>query len=129
MKLPLDTHAFLWWVTDDPQLSSRARRILRDSSNEAYFSAVSGWEIAIKTRLGRLSVAGHNLEDFIAEQVAANGFQVLPIHLNHALRTYSLPDYHRDPFDRLLIAQAIIEELALVTADRKLGNYKVRIVW
>ena len=129
MKVLLDTHAFLWWVTDDPQLSSRARRILGDSSNEAYFSAVSGWEIAIKTRLGRLSVAGDSLEDFVAEQVAANGFQVLPIHLNHALRTYSLPEYHRDPFDRLLIAQALIEELALVTADRKLGDYKVRIVW
>jgi PIN domain nuclease of toxin-antitoxin system len=61
--------------------------------------------------------------------VAANGFQILPIHLNHALRTYSLPYNHRDPFDRLLIAQALIEELALVTADRKLGDYKVRIVW
>jgi PIN domain nuclease of toxin-antitoxin system len=129
VKLLLDTHAFLWWVTDDPQLSSRARRILGDSSNEVYFSAVSGWEIAIKTRLGRLSLGGDNLEDFVAEQVAANGFQLLPIHLNHALRTYSLPDCHRDPFDRLLIAQALIEELALVTADRKLGDYKVRIVW
>jgi PIN domain nuclease of toxin-antitoxin system len=129
MKVLLDTHAFLWWVTDDPQLSSRARRILSDSSNEVYFSAVSGWEIAIKTRLGRLSLGGDNLEDFVAEQVAANGFQLLPIHLNHALRTYSLPDCHRDPFDRLLIAQALIEELALVTADRKLGDYKVRIVW
>jgi PIN domain nuclease of toxin-antitoxin system len=129
VKVLLDTHAFLWWVTDDPQLSSRARRILGDSSNEAYFSAVSGWEIAIKARLGRLSVAGDNLEDFVAEQVVANGFQVLPIHVNHTLRTYSLPDYHRDPFDRLLVAQAIIEELALVTADRKLGDYKVRIVW
>ena len=128
MKLLLDTHAFLWWVTDDPQLSSRARRILGDSSNEVYFSAVSGWEIAIKTRLGRLSLGGDNLEDFVAEQVAANGFQLLSIHLNHALRTYSLPD-HRNPFDRLLIAQALIEELALVTADRKLGDYKVRIVW
>ena len=93
MKVLLDTHAFLWWVTDDPQLSSRARRILGDSSNEAYFSAVSGWEIAIKTRLGRLSVAGDNLEDFVAEQVAANGFQVLPIHLNHVLRTYGEPEH------------------------------------
>jgi PIN domain nuclease of toxin-antitoxin system len=128
VKVLLDTHAFLWWISDDRRLSSRARRILGDGSNEVYFSAVSGWEIAIKTRLGRLSVAGDNLEDFVAEQVAANGFEVLPIHLNHALRTYSLPDYHRDPFDRLLIAQALIEELTLVTADRKLGDYKVRIV-
>jgi PIN domain nuclease of toxin-antitoxin system len=129
VKVLLDTHAFLWWFTDDRQLSSRARRILGDGSNEVYFSAASGWEIAIKTRLGRLSVVGDNLEDFVAEHVAANGFEVLPIHLNHALRTYSLPDYHRDPSDRLLIAQALIEELTLLTADRKLSDYKVRIVW
>jgi PIN domain nuclease of toxin-antitoxin system len=87
VKVLLDTHAFLWWITDDRQLSSRARRILGDGSNEVYFSAASGWEIAIKTRLGRLSLGGDNLEDFVAEQVAANGFQLLPIHLNHALRT------------------------------------------
>ncbi|MCL5044218.1 MAG: type II toxin-antitoxin system VapC family toxin [Deltaproteobacteria bacterium] len=129
MKVLLDTHAFLWWIADDPQLSPRARRILGASANEVYFSAASGWEIAIKARLGRLSVAGADVESFVAQQVAANGFQVLPINLAHALKTYSLPDHHKDPFDRLLVAQAATEELALVSADRQLAAYKVRIVW
>jgi PIN domain nuclease of toxin-antitoxin system len=129
VKVLLDTHAFLWWVADDPQLSPRARRILGESANEVYFSAASGWEIAIKARLGRLRVAGANIADFVAEQVAVNGFQVLPVNLGHALRTYTLPDHHKDPFDRMLVAQAISEELALVSADRKLAAYKVRIVW
>ena len=129
MKVLLDTHAFLWWVTDDAQISARARRLVADNSNEVYFSAVSGWEIAIKARLGRLSIGSGDVEAFIAEQVAANRFEVLPIHLNHALRTCSLPDFHRDPFDRLLIAQATIEELALLSADRELAKYKVRLIW
>jgi PIN domain nuclease of toxin-antitoxin system len=129
VKVLLDTHAFLWWVTDDAQLSSRARRVMGDSSNNVYFSAVSRWEIAIRARLGRLSVGGDDIENFVAQQVAANGFQVLPIHLNHALRTYSLPDRHKDPFGRLLVAQAAIEELAVVSADPKLAHYKVRTVW
>jgi PIN domain nuclease of toxin-antitoxin system len=129
VKLLLDTHVFLWWLTDDQQLSSRARRMLGDSSNEVYFSAVSGWEIAIKTRLGRLRLVGDNVESLVAEQVAANGFSALPVHLNHALRTYSLPDHHRDPFDRLLIAQAMIEELPLVSVDRRLAEYKIRLIW
>ena len=129
MKVLLDTHAFLWWITDDPRLPSRARQIISDNSSDVYFSAVSGWEIAIKARLGRLSLAVDNIENFVAQQVAANAFQVLSIHLNHALRTYSLPDHHKDPFDRLLVAQAAIEEMALLSADSKLADYKVRIVW
>ncbi len=129
MKVLLDTHVFLWWITDDPQLSPRARRVVGASANEVYFSAASGWEIALKARLGRLSVAGADVESFIAEQAAANGFQILPITLTHALKTYSLPGHHNDPFDRLLVAQAATEELALVSADRQLAAYKIRIVW
>jgi PIN domain nuclease of toxin-antitoxin system len=129
VKVLLDTHAFLWWVTDDGQLSARARRVIGGSANEVYFSAVSGWEIAIKARLGRLRLKGDDLQSLIAKQVAANDFQLLPVHLNHALRTYSLPGHHNDPFDRLLIAQADIEDLALLSADPKLTDYKIRIVW
>ena len=105
-KVLLDTQAFLWWVADDPQLSAHARRILGDTSNDMYFSVASGWEIAIKARLGRLSIVGDNVGDFVAEQISANGFQILPINLSHALGTYSLPDHHKDLFDRLLVAQA-----------------------
>jgi len=129
VKVLLDTHAFLWWVTEDPKLSARARRIIGNSSNDVYFSAVSGWEIAIKAGLGRLRIGDGSVEDFVAEHVAVNGFQVLAIQLRHVLRTASLPGQHRDPFDRLLVAQAIGEELTLMSADRALAEYKVKIVW
>ncbi len=129
MRVLLDTHAFLWWIADDPRLSSRARRTIADSSNDVYFSAASAWEIAIKARLGRLKVVGDDVERLVAEQVIDNGFQALSIHLNHALGTYSLPNHHRDPFDRLLLAQCAAEGLALVSADRRLAGYRVRIIW
>ena len=129
MKVLLDTHTFLWWVSDDRQLSSRARRIVGSGSNEVYFSAVSGWEIAIKARLGRLSIAGNDPEAFVAQQVSANNLSILPIHLSHALKTYALPDHHKDPFDRLLVAQSIIEALPLLSADRHLAEYRVRVIW
>jgi PIN domain nuclease of toxin-antitoxin system len=129
VKVLLDTHAFLWWVADDPQLSTRARRIMGNSSNDVYFSAVSGWEIAIKVGLGRLRIGDESVEDFVAEHVAVNGFQVLAIQLGHTLGTASLPDHHSDPFDRLLVAQAISEKMALISADRALAEYKLKIVW
>ncbi len=129
MKVLLDTHAFLWWITDDSRLSARARRVLADGANQVYFSAASGWEIAIKARLGRLDIAAGDLDGFMAQQIAANGFEVLAIKLNHALRTYSLPGHHKDPFDRILIAQAMSEGLALLSGDRDLAAYKVRILW
>ena len=129
MKVLLDTHAFLWWVSDDRQLSRRARRIIGDGSNEVFFSAVSGWEIAIKVRLGRLRIDADDPEAFVAQQVSANNLGILPIHLSHALRTYSLPDHHRDPFDRLLVAQSTIEAIPLLSADRRLSEYRVRVIW
>jgi PIN domain nuclease of toxin-antitoxin system len=129
VKVLLDTHSFLWWVTDDPQLSARARRTISSGSNEVHFSAVSAWEIAIKAGLGRLRIGDGDTEQFIAQQVAVNGFGVLAIEMSHALKTASLPNYHRDPFDRLLIAQAMSEEMALISADRALADYRVKIVW
>jgi len=102
LRILLDTHAFIWWIGDDPRLSERARGLIRDDgANEVFFSAASGWEIAIKVHIGGLKVATTHLEKFIPEQLAANGCQVLPISLRHTLRTYGLPDYHRDQFDRL----------------------------
>lgn len=128
MKVLLDTHAFLWWVSDDRHLSTRARRTIGDGSNEVYFSAVSGWEIAIMARLGRLSIAGNDPEAFVAQQVSTNNLRIPPINLSHALKTYSLPDHHRDPFDRLLVAQSIIGALPLLSADRRLAEYRVRVI-
>ena len=100
-----------------------------DDASEVFFSAASGWEIAIKARLGRLSLATADLESFVAEQLASNGFKVLPVNLQHALRTYRLPDHHKDPFDRLLVAQALVEDLALISADRRLAEYPIRVLW
>ncbi len=128
MRLLLDTHAFLWWITDSPHLSATARELIGNGKNEVFFSAASGWEIAIKARLGRLTLPG-DPERFLAEQLAANAFQVLPVYLHHAMRVYSLPDHHRDPFDRLLVAQAEVEGMAIVSGDPQLARYPVPVRW
>lgn len=128
MKLLLDTHAFLWWICDDGRLSGRARALLADGQNEVYFSAASAWELAIKAGAGRVVLPG-DPERFVAEQVAANAFQVLPVHIRHALKVFSLPPLHRDPFDRMLVAQAVVEEMPILSADAQLARYPVEIIW
>jgi PIN domain nuclease of toxin-antitoxin system len=128
MRLLLDTHAFLWWVTDDRRLTAAARGLIGDGANEVFFSVASAWEIVVKSSLGRISLEG-NWDAVIAEQVEANAFQVLPIHLRHALTVSGLPDLHRDPFDRMLVAQAVSEELIMLSSDRQLAEYPVQIRW
>lgn len=128
MRLLLDTHAFLWWITDDARLSDRARRSIADQRNVVFFSAASGWEIVVKAGLGRLTLR-QDPERLIPEQVAANAFEVLPVHLHHALRIHSLPPLHRDPFDRVLVAQALSEQMALVSGDPQIAQYPVDVVW
>jgi PIN domain nuclease of toxin-antitoxin system len=124
----LDTHAFLWWISDDHRLSDRAREIIGEGRNELFFSAASGWEISIKAGLGRLEMPD-GLQRFIADQLSRNAFRVLPIHLSHALHTRVLPDHHRDPFDRILVSQAILEEMPLLSADSLISRYPVEVVW
>jgi PIN domain nuclease of toxin-antitoxin system len=124
----LDTHVFLWWVTDSPRLSSRVREVIADGHNELFFSAASGWEIAIKARLGRLEIPDEP-ERFLTEQLSRNAIQSLPVYLSHAVRTYALPAHHRDPFDRLLVSQAILESLTLLTADPQISRYPVETIW
>ena len=128
MRLLLDTHAFLWWVTDDRRLTAAARGLIGDGANEVFFSVASAWEIVVKSSLGRISLEG-DWDAVIAELVEANAFQVLPIHLRHALTVGRLPDLHRDLFDRMLVAQAVSEELIMLSADRRLGEYPVQIRW
>jgi PIN domain nuclease of toxin-antitoxin system len=128
LRVLLDTHAFLWWIGDDPRLSERAREVLSDGDNDLVFSAASGWEIAIKARLGRLHVPG-DLNTYLFRQLTENYTSVLPVHLSHALRVHALPDHHRDPFDRLLVAQAIVEEIPLLSADPRIARYPVEVVW
>ncbi|MFW6105339.1 MAG: type II toxin-antitoxin system VapC family toxin [Chloroflexota bacterium] len=128
MKVLLDTHAFLWWIADDPQLSAHARQIIGNGENELFLSAASGWEIATKVRLGKLDMPD-NLESFVLEQMAVNAIVTLPIRMSHALHVHKLPEHHRDPFDRLLVSQAQLENLPILTADPQIAQYAARIIW
>jgi len=128
MKVLLDTHAFLWWIMNDPRLSERATAIIAAPENSVYMSAASAWEIAIKAQIGKLSLA-QPVEQYIPAQVTINGFIDLPISLGHALQTYSLPLHHRDPFDRILVAQSQLEEMFLLSADPLLSRYAVDVIW
>ena len=128
MRVLLDTHVFLWWVNDDKQLSATGRNIIGDGRNEIFLSVASGWEMAIKTQLGKLTMPS-NFEQFITDQLLQNAITTLPIQLSHALHIYTLPLHHRDPFDRLLVAQSQLENLPILTADGQLGRYDVEIIW
>lgn len=128
MRVLLDTHAFLWWITDDPQLSPRARQIISDGKNELLLSAASGWEIATKVRLGKLDLP-EDLESFIFKQMALNAIESLPIRMSHALHVHTLPHYHRDPFDRLIVSQAQLENLPILTADPQIARYATKTIW
>jgi PIN domain nuclease of toxin-antitoxin system len=128
MKVLLDTHTFLWWIANDPQLSLSAKQIMEDANTEPLLSAVSGWEIAIKSRLGKLKLPA-DLQGFIAEQLRVNAIQVLPIQMSHALHVFTLPDHHRDPFDRMLVAQSQLEQLPILTCDPQIARYAVIVMW
>jgi PIN domain nuclease of toxin-antitoxin system len=128
MKYLLDTHAFLWFVSDDNKLSPKAKSIIKDHHNEIYFSAASAWEISIKIRLGRLTIE-ENLEPFIVAQLAKNNFQTLSITIFHSIYTSKLPEIHKDPFDRMIIAQSKAENMSLISKDKNIKKYKVPVVW
>ncbi len=128
MRYLLDTHAFLWWILDDPRLSPRAGAIIRDPDNEVLFSAASAWEIVIKAQLGRITFED-DLAELIPRQVAANGFVSLAVTTDHALQVSALPMLHRDPFDRMLVAQAQREKATLLSADPAVAQYPVETLW
>jgi len=128
VRVLLDTHTFLWWLLDDPKLSPECRRILDDGANEVLFSAASGYELAYKARQGRLTLPDAP-EIYVRSRLVANGFGALSIELNHALRAAMLPMIHRDPFDRLLVAQGQLEGIPIVTADPIISQYDVEVIW
>lgn len=128
MRVLLDTHAFLWWVSDAAELSVRARRTIANQHNECFLSVVSCWEMAIKVSLGKLQLAGR-LERFIPDQLTVNGFKELPLEIGHTGRVARLPFHHRDPFDRILAAQALEEDLAITSADPIFGRYGIKQIW
>ena len=128
MDVLLDTHTLLWWLFDDPRLSDRAREVITDPSNGIRVSAASGWEIATKHRIGKLPEAGDVATD-LARYVRKARFLSLPIDLEHALAAGALPGPHRDPFDRMLIAQSTLERLPVVTRDPVFREYGAQVVW
>ncbi len=124
MRCLLDTHAFLWWVSDDPSLGSAARGLIADPKVEVFVSAASIWEIAIKTKLGKLEFDADPLLE-----VGANGMHELAMTGRHALAAGSLPRHHDDPFDRMLVAQAKLESMVLISRDARLRQYGVDLVF
>lgn len=128
MKLLIDTHTFLWFVSGDSNLRASARRRIESGSNEKYFSIASVWEMAIKMSLRKLEL-DDPLEDVVTRGTVDSGIALLDISKAHAIRTATLPWHHRDPFDRLLVAQALENDLAIVARDNAFDQYGVRRVW
>ena len=127
MTLLLDTHAFLWFVTGDRRLSRKARRAVEAADSELLISTASVWEVAIKASLGRLTLPT-SIHHYFDDKVAA-GFIILPIEWVHAAKVAELPFHHRDPFDRLIIAQGLVEGIPIVSGDPEFKSYGARIVW
>jgi PIN domain nuclease of toxin-antitoxin system len=128
VRILLDTHALLWWLFDDPKLSRKARRTIADPETEALVSSASAWEIATKHRLGKLPEAG-DVVTRLPAYLRAGRFTELPISVAHALQAGRLPGPHRDPFDRMLIAQATAETLPVVTNDPVFRDYGTQVLW
>jgi len=124
MRLLLDTHVFLWWLTDNRRLSREARTAITDPDSVVHVSAANCWEIAIKASLGKLKIAGADIES----EIAANGFVELAITARHAFSAGRLPRHHDDPFDRMLVAQAEAEKLVLVTHDEIFRSYGLNLL-
>ena len=128
MRLLLDTHALLWWLFDDPHLPENPRQLLADPDNEILVSSASAWEICTKHRIGTLPAAARLVRD-LAGWVNRAGFSELPVTIRHAQRAGNWPQRHRDPFDRMLAAQSVLEDLPLVSRDKVLKTFGAQLIW
>ncbi len=128
MRLLLDTHTFLWFIEDHQSLGAEARRLIEEPSNEVFLSIASIWEMAIKLSLGKLHL-GQPFDQFIANQLESNNISPLDISIKHAAAIADLPFHHRDPFDRLLVAQSLVEGYPILSADITLDAYGVMRRW
>jgi PIN domain nuclease of toxin-antitoxin system len=128
MRYLLDSHAFLWFAKNDPRLSPTALSAIQNAGSELYLSVASAWEISIKVGLGKLQV-NQPLDTFLPRQLHQNGIQLLPITLEHAITVSALPLHHRDPFDRLLVAQSSESSIPLISADPILDQYGIQRIW
>jgi PIN domain nuclease of toxin-antitoxin system len=128
VRLLLDTHAFLWFITHDPKLSTTAEGLIADPNNEILVSPASYWETAIKVSIGKYPLSAP-YETFITQGIDGNGFKILPIEPGHAAALTIMPFHHRDPFDRLLVAQAQVEKISVVSNDAILDQYGITRLW
>lgn len=128
MRFLLDTHTLIWWMTNDLHLSRSARALIEQKDNTSLVSAVSAWEIATKVRLGRLPAAEGLVQDFVVDLVRQR-IQILTVSAEHGIRAGLLPGPHKDPFDRMLIAQALAENVPIMSNDRALDGYGVKRLW
>ncbi len=128
MRVLLDTHTFLWFLLDDPKLSPLARDIIIDGANKVEISPASFWEIAIKISLGKYELS-EPYQDFIEQELTKNAIQILPILPRHTAALIQLPFHHRDPFDRLIIAQAIVEDIPVLSNDAIFDAYPIYRIW
>lgn len=128
MKLLLDTHTFLWFIMGSLNLSANARTLIEDGTNEKFFSVASLWEMAIKLSIGQLTLAAP-FDVLIPQQLSLNGVELLNIKTDHVAVVATLPFHHRDPFDRLLIAQAMVEKMAIVSIDTAFDAYPITRLW
>jgi PIN domain nuclease of toxin-antitoxin system len=128
MDLLLDSHTMLWFFWDDPKLSTRAKTLIEDPGNRKLVSMATCWEIAIKAGLGKLTL-GEPSQSFLTREIPRNNFELLSISMDHATSVESLPQHHKDPFDRLIVAQAIAENVAIVSSDPAFDAYPVKRLW
>jgi PIN domain nuclease of toxin-antitoxin system len=128
LKVLLDTHAFLWAITDDPKLTPLARRIFSAGDNELFLSVASVWEMLTKVQIGKLPFP-KSPGAYIKQEMARNNVRPLPILMTHALHLERLPRHHRDPFDRILVSQSVVEGMPLLSADPQLKNYGAALMW
>lgn len=128
MKVLMDAHVFLWFVNGSSQLSAHARTIIEDPANDKFLSMASIWEMAIKISIGKLSIA-QPFEQFIPHQLQINGFEMFEIKFDHLSKASQLPFHHRDPFDRLLIAQSLAEQMPIISVDPVFDSYSVQRLW
>ncbi|BAY38883.1 hypothetical protein NIES2111_32320 [Nostoc sp. NIES-2111] len=128
MKLLLDTHVLIWWSSSSERLSANVYNLITDTSNTLMFSIASVWELQIKYQLGKLNLSSP-IPNLIESQQRINNLQILPIELSHIYALDGLPNYHRDPFDRIVIAQAIVEKIPMLSADTVFDAYAVQKIW
>ncbi len=128
MRVLLDTHVLIWWAADDPRLSRRARSVLGDRTNELWFSVAGAWELVIKCQVGKLTLP-EPAATYVPSRLSWYGVELLPVEMRHVLGVAELPLHHRDPFDRLLVAQCRLENLPIVTADPRIVQYQVETIW